>query len=267
MAVKRIAVAAGILLALGALGAGVAGAVGTLDKKSVPANTDVDLVLNAPMEQLVGYTEKIVIAVPDGFRALSCGAPAGYTCKQSAATNPTRTLITWENPQPTGAELITPTANFPFRIRTIATPGKYKFDVEQSYSNGQVARYNGGEGQPNAAPILEVTGAGTAPVTNTTAAPSSDPTSDTTTPSPSFDFSTPNTVVFNDFTTSTTTPDTTPTTTSEDTTDTSFPGLTASSSDGGEGDGIRGVERVVLIALALLAVGAASFSTLRHRSA
>lgn len=269
---KRLGVLGGVIVfALMTVGAGVAGATATLDKQSVPGNTNVDLVLEVSVEELVGYNQKIVMAVPEGFDVLACTAPAGYTCTKAAAANPTRTVVTWNNTSPQPNEFgLTPTVRFPFRLRTISTSGDYKFDVEQTYSNGASTQWKGAKGSANPAPILTVTGTA-APVSNTTV-PNDAPTTSDTTPSsaPSFDFgSTTNTTIsFGDVSTPTTVGgDTTATTVAGDTTDTTVSGLAADLVSTGDGDkGIRGVEKVVLIGLGVVAVGSAAFASWRQRS-
>lgn len=140
----------------------------SLDKRSVPADTDVALVVSAPVEEINAYNEKVVLEVPDGFRVLSCAAPDGFKCATSAAADPPRTLVTWERTEP-GQRIPFTSDQLPFRVRTIATPGRYAFEVNQFYSNGAVARWDGPEGSDHPAPVLEVTAKGTPAVTNTTA--------------------------------------------------------------------------------------------------
>lgn len=262
--VKRISLVGGVVLLVAALGAGVAGAAGTLNKSSVPADTDVDFILNAPVEILVGYNEKVVLTVPDGFRVLSCGAINDYTCAQTAAANPSRTLVTWQKTSP-GQEFVVPTQEFPFRMRTIGVAGKYKFEVEQFYSNGEVQRSNGPEGSPNPAPMLTVTGASTPAVTNTTTPPQ-DFSPPATFPS-SFEPTPFTPVPFDD--SSTAAPvvqDTTPTTVATETSDTPPPDLAVANTGGDDdGNGIKGVERVVLLGLVGLTVAVPSVSSLRQR--
>ena len=159
-------------LAIGGLLAGgvsSAWAHSTLDKKSVPADTDVDITVNAPVEEVNAYNQKIILEVPDGFRVLSCGAVEGFACAQSSATGPTRTLLTWERTRP-GQRIPFVTDHFPFRMRTVVTPGKYRFDINQFYSNGTVAHWEDPENGDRPAPVLTVTAVGTPAVTNTTAA-------------------------------------------------------------------------------------------------
>lgn len=259
----------GVALLVAALGTGVAGATAKLDKASVPANTDQDLVLEMSVEELVGYNQKIILTVPAGFTALSCTQPTGFKCSKSTASNPTRALITWENTNPAPVEFgLTPTVRFPFRIHTITATGDYPFPVDQYYSNGERTNWNGARGSANPAPELKVTSTGTPAVTSPpTTAASGGSTSETTSPSltPSYDFSTATTVVFDDATTPTTAVDTTATT--NPTTDTTIkfvPTKTTSSGDGGKG--IEGVERVFLLGIALLAVGAAAFGSWRQRA-
>lgn len=260
----------GAALLLAAMGAGSASADAKFDKTSVPSNTDVNLVLNASVQSLVGYNEKVVLTIPDGFTPLSCSAPQGFKCSKSSATNPTRTLITWENTSPVPAEFgVTPTTQFPFKMHTIATSGQYKFNVDQTYSDGSSDHWTGATGTTNPAPILKVEGIDASPAT-TIPAGGTDDTTVTTAPSfdtPSYDPSTYTTVPFTDDTTVTTVAgnDTTATTVDE-TTDTTL-GSVAISKSGSGGPGIRGAEKVILLGLVVLAVGAAAFGSWRNRNA
>ncbi len=259
---KRIAAFAGTVLLAAAFGAGVAAAHATLDKTSVPGNTDIDITVNAPVEEVVGYNDKLVLTVPDGFRVLSCLAPAGYTCTMSNAASPPRTLVTWIG-MASGQELVTPTEQFPLRIRTTSSAGKYKFVVDQHYSNGNEAHWNGAEGSANPAPVLSVDGADPPAVTNTTV-PAPEPTPDS---APSF-FSPIDSPPFTpapfEGTTDTTAVINAPPTT-EATTNTSAPDLAITTTANEGGAGIAGAERVILLGLAIVAVGAASITTLRQR--
>lgn len=240
------------------LGAGAADARGTFDKTTAPTDTDVSITVTATVEELVGYNEKVTVEVPDGFRVLSCGTVTGFTCTVTAVSSPKHTLVTWENTAPSGQEFLVPTSEFPFRMRTIATAGKYRFDVNQFYSNGNEVHSDGPEGSPNAAPFLTITG-GTAPTTPTTSVPQTPSASSSefpvftpdASPIDSFAGSTPTTVMFD------TTPTTQPAQTSPD---------LAIDNVASEGKGIRGAERLILLALAALAVGFPLFNTLRERA-
>jgi hypothetical protein len=254
-----------------ALSAGSASADAKFDKTSVPGDTDVNLVLNASVQSLVGYNKKVVLTIPDGFTPLSCSAPQGFKCAKSTATNPTRTLITWENTSPAPTEFgITPTTQFPFKMHTIIQSGDYKFVVDQTYSDGTSDHWTGNTGSTNPAPVLKVTGLGTTTgSTATTVAPSTDDTTATTTPSfdvPSYDPSTYTTVPFTDATTATTVVDTT-STTIDATTDSTLNDVAISNTGSNDPGGIRGTEKIVLLGLAVLAVGAAAIGSWRSRQA
>ena len=260
----------GAALLLVAMGAGAASADAKFDKASVPASTDVNLVLHASVQSLVGYNKKVVLTVPDGFTPLSCSAPQGFKCSKSTATNPTRSLITWENTSPAPTEFgITPTTQFPFKMHTISESGDYKFNVDQTYSDGSSDHWTGASGTTNPAPVLKVTGLGTPATTNTTVASTDNSTPATTTPSfetPSYDPSTYTTVPFTDDTTATTVANTTDTTI-DSTTETTFGDVAISNTGTNDTGGIKGTEKIVLLGLALLAVGSAAFGSWRRRNA
>lgn len=157
-----------VLLAVAAAGPAVAHS--TLDKKSVPANTDVEVSVQAPVEEVNAYNQRLILEVPDGFVVLSCGEVQDFACTQSRAENPKRTVLTWERTEP-GQPIPFMTDRFPFRMHTIDKAGKYAFEVNQFYSNGTAAHWDGPPDSDRPAPVLTVTAAGTAPVTNTTAKP------------------------------------------------------------------------------------------------
>jgi hypothetical protein len=180
-------------------------------------------------------------------------------------------LITWENTSPAPTEFgITPTTQFPFKMHTIIQSGDYKFVVDQTYSDGTSDHWTGNTGSTNPAPVLKVTGLGTTTgSTATTVAPSTDDTTATTTPSfdvPSYDPSTYTTVPFTDATTATTVVDTT-STTIDATTDSTLNDVAISNTGSNDPGGIRGTEKIVLLGLAVLAVGAAAIGSWRSRQA
>lgn len=266
---RRLAAIGGLALFLVHLGTGVATGEATLDKASVPGNTEVDLVLEVSVQELVAYNDRIVLSVPAGFSVLNCTSPTGYECGRAAATNPTRTVVTWDNVTPSPQEFgVTPTVRFPFRLRTISTAGEYKFDVDQFYSNGETSRWNGAKGSANPAAFLTVTSTSSPVVTETTAPTSSGPSTDSTTPPASFDSGSFGSPTFSDPLPTPSTPDTTPTTVAApESTDDTTPGFTATavSGSGSDGSGFGGVERTLLLLLAAVAVGFPAVGAIRER--
>lgn len=159
-----------------------AGAHSTLDKQSVPADTDVELVVQAPVEEAGAYNERIVVEVPDGFTVRPCvKPPEGFRCFLRPAANPPRTLITWERTEEPDVTVPFATDELPFRTRSHSKPGLYAFKISQFYSNGAEAHWDGPPGSENPAPVLEVTPDPGA-TTTTTSPPSTGST--TTVPEP-----------------------------------------------------------------------------------
>lgn len=228
----------------------------SLDKKSAPADTDVALVVSAPVEEVNAYNEKVILEVPAGFRVLACDSPNGFRCATTTANDPPRTLITWERTEP-GQRIPLTSDRLPFEVHTIDKPGKYPFEVNQFYSNGAVARWDGPENSDHPAPVLEVTAKGTPAVTNTTAPPhdGSPATRPTTTTARAA------------ATTTSSSSATEPTVLDarEDATTTSSPEVLAVAEDDDGGGG----PAVVFVALALTAAGAAAFGAraIRQRRA
>lgn len=181
-----------------------ASAHSTLDKKSVPADTDVALAVNAPVEELNAYNQKIVLEIPPGFRVLRCEKTRDFDCAVTPPDAGGRSLITWNRPS-AGQPVPFVTDMFPFSVHTVATPGKYVFEINQFYSNGTAAHWDGAEDSDHPAAVLQVTGKGTPAVTNTTAAPHD---GSPATPSPSALRTTSSTTSPAPTTTTTVTPDT-----------------------------------------------------------
>jgi hypothetical protein len=113
-------------------------AAGTLDKSTVAANTDTDLTLDVSVDQLGAYDDRVVLEVPTGFRVLACSKAAEFTCAQSSAGQPSRTVLTWKRTTP-GTPVPLAVDHFAFRVRTIDRAGAYVFAVHQFYSDNTTA--------------------------------------------------------------------------------------------------------------------------------
>lgn len=113
-------------------------AAGTFDKPSVAANSDADLTLNVSVDAVAAYDERVVLEVPAGFRVLACQKTDGFSCTQSTAQRPSRTVLTWQRSAPT-APVPLATDHFPFRVHTIDRGGTYVFAVHQAYSDNTTA--------------------------------------------------------------------------------------------------------------------------------
>jgi hypothetical protein len=162
----------GLLLVLGAA---PAFARSTLDKERVPADTEVELVVQAPVEEPGAYNERVIVEVPDGFSVRPCvKPPEGFRCFIRPAANPPRTLVVWEQTEEPDVAVPFSTDELPFRTRSHPKLGSYKFVITQLYSNGEESRWDGPPGSANPAPVLVVEpGPGTPPTTSTTSPDSS----------------------------------------------------------------------------------------------
>ncbi len=156
------------------------GARGTLDKESVPADTDVELVVQASVDEPGVFNERVVVEVPDGFTVRPCVTPPeGFRCFLRPAASPPRTLVIWERTEDPDVTVPFTTDDLPFRTRSHPKPGRYKFVITQLYSNGEESRSDGPPESANPAPVLEVTPNPAATTSSTSTPPSS---SSTTSP-------------------------------------------------------------------------------------
>lgn len=152
-------VLASSLLAVG-LVAGVASAHVSLDKASVPADSDQSLQARVPGENPPATTTKLVLEIPAGFTAKSCASPVGMTCVITKDTGQGRSaLITWTRQSGAGAVDL-----LDFTVHTPDKNGSYPFEANQYYSDGTVIHWDGPADGDHPAPRLEVTGASTKPV-------------------------------------------------------------------------------------------------------
>ena len=158
---RALAVAGALVLAL----AGVAEAHVSLDKTSVPANSDQSLRAQVPGEDPPAYNVKLILEIPAGFTAKSCSDKTGWTCAiKQDTTNGRSAIITWT--RQSGIDAID---FFDFVVRTPNKNGDYPFEANQFYSNGEVVHWDGPADGDRPAPRLKVTGATTQPVKNTAA--------------------------------------------------------------------------------------------------
>jgi hypothetical protein len=108
-------------------------AAGTFEKSNAPANADVDVALNASVENLGIYNARVVLDVPSGFRVLACPETTDFRCTQSVAGRPSHPVLTWTRTTP-GAPV--PVADrLPFRMHTVDRAGQYVFSVHQYFSD------------------------------------------------------------------------------------------------------------------------------------
>jgi uncharacterized protein YcnI len=137
-------------------GATAAWAHATLDKSSVPADSDQRLTLRVPVERFdppATRNVKVVVEVPAAFTLESCRPKLGWRCSIQRTGGPGRALATWE--RDSGFDAID---LFEFDVHTPRYGGRFAFEVNQHYSTGEVVCWDGPEGSDHPAPVLEVTG-------------------------------------------------------------------------------------------------------------
>jgi uncharacterized protein YcnI len=165
--VRRLAVAVAALAVVGLTGGPALGHA-TLDKSSLPADSEQSLQVRVPVERPAAYNVKIIVEVPAGFTALTCADKLGWRCAITADRAQGRSaLVTWE--RTAGLDAID---LLDWTVRTPAAPGTYAVEVNQFYSDGEVVQWDGAPDSDHPAPRLEITGAGTRPVENTESAES-----------------------------------------------------------------------------------------------
>ncbi len=150
-----LALCAALLVVL----SGTAQAHVSLDKSSVPADSDQSLQVRVPGENPPAYTVKLVLEVPAGFTALTCADKVGWTCALTQdTTNGRSAIITWTRESGVDAVDL-----FDLVVHTPTRSGDYPFEAAQSYSDGTKVFWDGPPDSDRPAPVLTVTGGGTAP--------------------------------------------------------------------------------------------------------
>jgi uncharacterized protein YcnI len=145
---RVLALAAVVVLGL----SGVAEAHARLDKKSVKAGSIQALSVRVPGEEADAGTTKVVLEIPAGFTAAGCKEKAGWTCAITPdTTNGRNGLVTW-----TGSSKPKAVDFFAFTVRVPNKNGTYAFQVNQTYSDGDVAHWDQRPGEDHPAPLLEV---------------------------------------------------------------------------------------------------------------
>jgi uncharacterized protein YcnI len=110
--------------------------------------------LGVPTEQANATTTKIVLNVPAGFSIDSFVPAPGWhqVLKQTGSgDNAVIQQVSWTGGHvPTGEDSL-----FQF-LAEAASPGTYRFTVQQTYSNGQIVNWSGSESAADPAPTIEV---------------------------------------------------------------------------------------------------------------
>jgi uncharacterized protein YcnI len=121
---------------------------------TVSPTGDTVYTLAVPTEKENATTTKVVLTVPDGFNIDSFDPSPGW--KRTAVTkgsgeNTQVTSVTW-----TGGKVPTDEDAFFQFIGGAEKAAKLSFDVEQTYSNGEVVNWSGPESSDTPAPIVNV---------------------------------------------------------------------------------------------------------------
>ncbi len=110
--------------------------------------------LGVPTEQANATTTKIVLNVPAGFSIDSFVPAPGWhqVLKQTGSgDNAVIQQVTWTGGHvPSGEDSL-----FQF-LAEAASPGTYRFTVQQTYSNGQIVNWAGSESSADPAPTIEL---------------------------------------------------------------------------------------------------------------
>ena len=124
-----------------------------------PRDSDVNLQLNVPVEPpghsgaepdlAARHNQRVTVEMPRGITGIGCDPKPGWTCavNQGASTP----HIAFDR---TG-EPVSGVDSFTLEVHT-SGPGRYPLEVNQTYSDGDVAHWDGPAGSDNAAPTLDV---------------------------------------------------------------------------------------------------------------
>ena len=154
-------------LAITAVAVVLAGAVpawghATLDQSSVPRSSEATLNLRAPVEPKEHggekpdlnqrYNMKVSVEIPNGFAAIGCEAKPGWECKVNPKAGKTPHHVAYSRiGGPNDAEDV-----FAFTVTTPAKTGEYKFEINQTYADGDVVQWAGDKDSPTPASFLMV---------------------------------------------------------------------------------------------------------------
>ncbi len=142
--------------------AGPAWGHATLDQTSVPRSSEASLTVRAPVEPSEHgdeepdlnqrYNVKVSVEIPNGFAAIGCEAKPGWECKVNPKAGKTPHHVAYTRTGgPNDAEDV-----FAFRVTTPGKTGEYKFDINQTYSEGDVVQWSGDKDSPTPASFVTV---------------------------------------------------------------------------------------------------------------
>ena len=154
----RVLAAAAVVLA----GATPAWGHATLDQTSVPRSSEADLTVRVPVEPAEHggeepdlnqrYNVKVSVEIPNGFAAIGCEAKPGWDCKVNPKAGKTPHHVAYSRTGgPNDAEDV-----FALKVTTPAKPGEYKFEINQTYSEGDVVQWSGDKDSATPASYLTV---------------------------------------------------------------------------------------------------------------
>lgn len=145
----------------------VAGAVpawghATLEQSSVPRSSEAALNVRVPVEPSEHgdedpdlnqrYNVKVSVEIPSGFTAIGCEAKPGWECKVNPKAGRTPHHVAYNRTGgPNDAVDV-----FGFRVTTPSKTGEYKFEINQTYSEGDVVQWSGDKDSPTPASFLTV---------------------------------------------------------------------------------------------------------------
>ena len=134
----------------------------TIEESSVSRSSEADLTVRAPVEPEEHgdedpdlnqrYNVKVSVEVPTGFAAIGCEAKAGWECKVNPKAGRTPHHVAYNRTGgPNDAIDV-----FGFKVTTPAKPGEYKFEINQTYSEGDVVQWAGDKDSPTPASFVTV---------------------------------------------------------------------------------------------------------------
>lgn len=120
------------------------------DSVAYIVDSDQTVAMRVPAEKGSGsFNSKVVIAVPAGFKVLSCETKAEWECSTEFQSD--RSLITFTRQSGSGTDPL-----YSFGLHTPMQAGEYRFVVSQTYPGGSVVLWDGDAESPRPAPRLLV---------------------------------------------------------------------------------------------------------------
>ena len=134
----------------------------TIEPQTVPPSSDQRLTAKVPVEpgQHSGpepdvnkrHNTRVTVEIPDGFTATACEPKPGWSCQVVAKSDKVPHHVAYNRQ----AGPFEKTDVFAFAVRTPAKAGDYAFEINQTYSEGDVSHWDGPPGSANPAAIVKV---------------------------------------------------------------------------------------------------------------